>query len=88
MFRWVEGILMKYIDFVDVFDATIEELFATKIFMTIYFPFSCEEHRMEIFSKAIYFYTIMRIKQFYKQEQEKTTKACAEKRKESRLQTT
>ncbi|KAJ3656494.1 hypothetical protein Zmor_015567 [Zophobas morio] len=88
MFRWVEGILMKYIDFVDVFDATIEELFATKNFMTIYFPFSCEEHRLEIFSKAIYFYTIMRIKQFYKQEQEKTTKACAEKRKESRLQTT
>lgn len=81
-FSKIETILSKHIESVDVFDIVLEELYASDCVMN----FPCNEHKAEVLSKAVYFYLIMRIKQYYKQSERDANKSCAKKRKESKLQ--
>lgn len=83
----VERVLFKHINMVDVFELNIDELFDNH-FQEVYFGFSCSDHKLDVFCRIIYYYIVMRIKQFYRQEQHKATKACANNRKQSRLQAT
>lgn len=78
----VEEILVKYIHSVDVFEETVAEVYEKELS----FDFSCRQHQPDVISRSLYFYIVMRVKQYYKQEEKSYKRQSAEKRKESRLQ--
>jgi hypothetical protein len=82
-FQRVEAILKKYINAVDVFDRTIDDVFSSK---SLLIEFPCQRHQEDIISKLLYFFVCMRIKQFYKTEFKNCNKLSSKKKKESRLQ--
>lgn len=82
LFSFIKNILGKHIHSDDVFDNIMDELFSS----TLSVSFSCKEHDADVLSKSVYYYVLMRIKQYYKQYERKNIKSSAKKKKESRLQ--
>lgn len=82
LFQEIEHILMKHISSVDVFDETIDEFFVRKK----NFSFVCNTHKEDILSEGMFLYISMRVKQFYKQNENRKTKMSAVRRKEAKLQ--
>jgi hypothetical protein len=70
LFLKIECIFKKHVLSVDAFDQTIDEIFSKNIVL----EFSCQMHQQEIMSKLIYYFLVMRIKQYYKTDFKNTKK--------------
>lgn len=61
----LENIIAKHLNSIDIFDLCLQDIYENS--STFQISLSCEIHKENTISNLIYFYSIMRVKQFYKQ---------------------
>lgn len=81
-FKQCETVFCKYVTSKYVYQKTIDE----SMNLIRYFSFGCEEHKYDILSHALHYFVSMRMRQYFKNEEQKEKSLFKEKKKLSKLQ--